>query len=115
MRNDDIVRSLSGKSIEINNTDAEGRLVLADGVAHASASPPKLPFGTPDLIIDMATLTGAQMVATGQRHAGIMANSDEVERAAVLAGRRSGDLVHPLPYCPEFYRAEFKSEVRVRP
>ena len=55
------------------------------------------------------------MVATGQRHAGIMANSDEVERAAVLAGRRSGDLVHPLPYCPEFYRAEFKSEVRVRP
>ena len=69
--------------------------MLADGVAHASASPPKLPFGTPDLIIDMATLTGAQMVATGQRHAGIMANSDEVERAAVLAGRRSGDLAHP--------------------
>ena len=111
LRNDDIVRCLSGKSVEINNTDAEGRLVLADGVAHASASPPLLPLGTPDLIIDMATLTGAQMVATGQRHAGIMANSDEVERAAVLAGRRSGDLVHPLPYCPEFYRAEFKSEV----
>ena len=114
LRNDDIVRCLSGKSVEINNTDAEGRLVLADGVAHASASPPKLPLGTPDLIIDMATLTGAQMIATGQRHAGIMANSDEVERAAVLAGRRSGDLVHPLPYCPEFYRAEFKSEVAHR-
>jgi len=111
LRNDDIVRCLSGKSVEINNTDAEGRLVLADGVAHASASPPKLPLGMPDLIVDMATLTGAQMIATGQRHAGIMANKDEVERAAVLAGRRSGDLVHPLPYCPEFYRAEFKSEV----
>lgn len=111
LRNDDIVICLSGKSVEINNTDAEGRLVLADGVAHASAAPPKLPTGTPDLIVDMATLTGAQMIATGQRHAGIMANDDEVERAAVLAGRRSGDLVHPLPYCPEFYRAEFKSEV----
>ena len=43
--------------------------MLADGVAHASAAPPKLPLGTPDLIIDMATLTGAQMVATGMRHA----------------------------------------------
>lgn len=63
LRNDDIVRCLSGKSVEINNTDAEGRLVLADGVAHATASPSKLPAGMPDLIIDMATLTGAQMIA----------------------------------------------------
>ena len=111
LRNDDIVRCLSGKTVEINNTDAEGRLVLADGVAHATASPSRLPAGMPDLVIDMATLTGAQMIATGQRHAGIMANDDEVERSAVLAGRRSGDLCHPLPYCPEFYRSEFKSVV----
>ena len=112
LRNDDIVYCLSGKTVEINNTDAEGRLVLADGVAHATASPPKLPTGMPDLVIDMATLTGAQMIATGQRHAGIMANTDELEAAAVQAGKRSGDLVHPLPYCPEFYRAEFKSQAR---
>ena len=45
LRNDDIVKCLSGKTVEINNTDAEGRLVLADGVAHATASPPKLPGG----------------------------------------------------------------------
>eukprot|EP00747_Dinoflagellata_sp_TGD_P209243 gnl/TRDRNA2_/TRDRNA2_82642_c0_seq2.p1 gnl/TRDRNA2_/TRDRNA2_82642_c0~~gnl/TRDRNA2_/TRDRNA2_82642_c0_seq2.p1 ORF type:complete len:227 (+),score=53.49 gnl/TRDRNA2_/TRDRNA2_82642_c0_seq2:93-773(+) len=112
-RNDDIITFLSGKTAEINNCDAEGRLVLADGVAHATALPPRLPGADrqPDLVIDMATLTGAQLVATGKRHAGIVANSDAVEEAAVSAGRRSGDLVHPLPYCPEFYRAEFKSKV----
>ena len=104
---------LSGLTCEINNSDAEGRLVLADGVAHATALPPKLPWlsAHPDLVIDMATLTGAQMIATGKRHAGIVANTDDVEQAAILAGRASGDLVHPLPYCPEFYRKEFKSKV----
>jgi leucyl aminopeptidase len=53
--NDDILTMLSGKTVEVNNCDAEGRLVLADGVAHASR------FLAPDLIIDMATLTGAQV------------------------------------------------------
>ena len=61
------------------------------------ALPPRLPWltGQPDLLIDMATLTGAQLIATGKRHAGIVANTDEVEASAVLAGRHSGDLVHP--------------------
>ena len=72
MRNDDIIRCLSGKTVEINNSDAEGRLVLADGVAHATALPARLPGlgagAQPDLILDMATLTGAQLVATGKRH-----------------------------------------------
>ena len=65
LRNDDIIRCLSGKSCEINNTDAEGRLVLADGVAHATAHPPRLAGlqRPPDLVVDMATLTGAQMVS----------------------------------------------------
>lgn len=94
--------------MEINNTDAEGRLVLGDGVAFASKEL------KPDLIVDMATLTGAQLVATGKRHAGIVANTEEVELAAVAAGKRSGDLVHPLPYCPEAYRAEFASKARGR-
>ncbi|MDP6947126.1 MAG: leucyl aminopeptidase family protein, partial [Myxococcota bacterium] len=62
-------------------------------------------------IIDLATLTGAQLVATGKRHAASVCNDDDLEALAIRAGRRSGDLVHPLPYCPEFFRAEFKSEV----
>ena len=104
-RNDDVLRLFSGKTVEINNTDAEGRLVLGDGVAYASQ---KL---SPGLIIDMATLTGAQLVATGKRHGAVVANSEALERLAVEAGLFSGDLVHPLPYCPEFFRPEFKSVV----
>ena len=117
VRNDDIVCGLSGLTCEINNSDAEGRLVLADGVAHATALLPRLPWlagcgkSHPDLIIDMATLTGAQLVATGKRHAAVVANTDEVEASAVAAGRHSGDLLHPLPYVPEFFRAEFTSQV----
>jgi len=113
LRNDDIVRCLSDKTCEINNTDAEGRVVLADGIAHATADPPRLPglAKPPDLVIDMATLTGAQMIATGKRLAAVVANTDEVEAMAVAAGKRSGDLVHPLPYVPEFFRSEFASPV----
>jgi probable aminopeptidase NPEPL1 len=104
-RNDDILRMYSGKSVEINNTDAEGRLVLADGVAYACK------HLSPGTIIDMATLTGAQLVATGKRHAAVVANTEALEAAAVAAGRASGDLVHPLPFCPEFFRSEFASKV----
>lgn len=115
MRNDDILTCLSGLTCEINNSDAEGRLVLSDGVAHATAIPSRLPGlppnGQPDLLIDMATLTGAQLIATGKRHAGIVSNTEEVERQAVLAGRLSGDTVHPLPFVPEWYAAEFESKV----
>jgi probable aminopeptidase NPEPL1 len=99
-RNDDVLTFLSGRTCEINNTDAEGRLVLSDGVAHATALPPRLPGLTPgaqpDLVIDMATLTGAQMIATGKRFAAIFTNDEATELAAVAAGRRTGDLVHPL-------------------
>ncbi len=104
-RPDDILAMYSGKTVEVNNTDAEGRLVLADGVAYASR------HLAPDVIVDMATLTGAQLIATGKRHAAIVSNDPELEAAAVAAGRRSGDLAWPLPYCPELFRKEFKSEV----
>jgi len=104
-RPDDILHLYSGKSVEVNNTDAEGRLVLGDGVAYAAK------HLEPDIILDMATLTGAQLVATGKKHAAVICNDDELEAAAIRAGKRSGDLVHPLPYCPEFFRKEFKSEV----
>eukprot|EP00927_Polykrikos_kofoidii_P049365 TRINITY_DN4342_c0_g1_i2.p1 TRINITY_DN4342_c0_g1~~TRINITY_DN4342_c0_g1_i2.p1 ORF type:complete len:534 (+),score=99.95 TRINITY_DN4342_c0_g1_i2:89-1690(+) len=113
VRHDDVITCLSGKTCEVNNTDAEGRLVLSDGVAHATALPPRLPglTGQPDLVADFATLTGAQMIATGMRHAAIVSNSDEIDRVAVQAGLLSGDMVHPLLFVPEFHRAEFKSEI----
>jgi len=104
-RPDDILHMYSGRTVEVNNTDAEGRLVMADGVAHAAK------HLAPDVIVDCATLTGAQLISTGKRHAGIVCNDDELEAKAVATGKATGDLVHPLPYAPEFYRKEFKSEV----
>jgi probable aminopeptidase NPEPL1 len=104
-RPDDVITLYSGRTVEVNNTDAEGRLVLGDGVAYATR------HLAPDLLIDIATLTGAQLVATGRRHAAVISNDDAAEAIAVAAGRSSGDLVHPLPYCPEFFRGEFKSEI----
>jgi probable aminopeptidase NPEPL1 len=93
----------SGKTVEINNTDAEGRLLLADGVSYAARK-----LGA-DLILDAATLTGAQSIATGVNHAAIISNDEELEHLAVRVGRDVGDLVHPLPFAPEFYQPEFKS------
>jgi probable aminopeptidase NPEPL1 len=104
-RPDDILYMYSGKTVEVNNTDAEGRLVLADGVAYAAKNLKS------DVIVDMATLTGAQLVATGRRHAAVVSNCEDLEAAAVRAGKECGDLVHALPYCPEFYSGEFKSNV----
>jgi probable aminopeptidase NPEPL1 len=104
-RNDDVLAMYSGKSVEVNNTDAEGRLVLADGVAYA------VKHLQPDVVVDLATLTGAQLVATGRRHAGIVSNDEDLEAETCRAGRSSGDLAFPLPYVPEFYRREFRSEV----
>lgn len=106
-RNDDIIILKSGISIEINNTDAEGRLVLSDGVYHASCG---LPY-VPQIIVDMATLTGAQGIATGKHHAAIFANTEEAEQLLVAAGKSSGDLCFPVIYCPEFHNQEFESEV----
>ena len=102
---DDVLTMHSGYSVEINNTDAEGRLLLGDGVSYAAR---KLKA---DVVIDIATLTGAQGVATGKLHGGLVSDDEELERAMIEAGRTSGDLVHPLPYAPEFYRSEFKSHV----
>jgi len=105
VRPDDIIRLYSGKTIEINNTDAEGRLVLSDGVA----------FATKDLgaqiVCDLATLTGAQLVSTGKVLAAIVSNDEELETAARVAGRLAGEPVFPLPFAPELFRAEFASPV----
>ena len=88
--------------VEINNTDAEGRLVLSDGVAYAAR------HLNPAVIVDMATLTGAQGVTTGRRHAAVLSNDEGLESTAVECGRLSGDLAHPVVYCPEFFTEEFR-------
>lgn len=102
---DDILRMHSGKTVEINNTDAEGRLVLADGVSYAARV-----LGA-QVILNAATLTGAQLVSTGLLHAAIVSNDESLEQLVVAAGKHSGDLVHPLPFAPEFYKQEFDSSV----
>ena len=81
-------------------------MVLADGVAHATKHIEGL-----DLVVDMATLTGAQMVATGKKHAVILCNKVELETRGMEAGLHSGDLCYPLLYAPELLMDEFKSEV----
>jgi len=102
---DDIITMLSGKTVEISNTDAEGRLVLADGVYYAKHNL------SADVIIDMATLTGAQSYATGKIHAGVMTNSEEWENKAVKAGKASGDLVHPFVFAPDLHFSDLNSQV----
>ena len=82
------------------------QLLTARSFAHTS--PPI--HSDLDCVIDMATLTGAQLIATGKKHAGILSNSLDLERQAVDAGLRSGDLVFPLLYAPELLKAEFKSD-----
>ena len=91
-RPDDIHTMYSGKTVEINNTDAEGRLVLSDGVAYAAKDL------NCDIVLDMATLTGAQGIATGRYHASHMSNQQTWEEAVSYAGRSSGDLSFPAVY-----------------
>lgn len=105
LRPDDVIKMYSGRSVEVNNTDAEGRLVLADGVAWVTR------HRQPELLVDMATLTGAQATATGKLHAAIYCNDEAVEQRAVAIGRTTGDLVHPLPFAPELFRKEFASAI----
>ncbi|MEM9460971.1 MAG: leucyl aminopeptidase family protein [Myxococcota bacterium] len=102
---DDVLSLHSGKSVEINNTDAEGRLLLADGVSWAARQLEA------DVVIDAATLTGAQLVSTGLVHAAVVSNDADLEQLAVTTGRACGDLCHPLPFAPELYRHEFSSPI----
>ena len=93
-RPSDVITIFGGKTVEVLNTDAEGRLVMADALARSEQD-------APDLLIDVATLTGAQLVALGTRIAGVMANDDEVREAVVESARRAGEQVWPMPLPPE--------------
>ncbi len=102
MRPGDIIKALSGKTVEINNTDAEGRLILADGVAFAERE-------QADEIIDIATLTGACVVALGRQIAGVMGPSQEMIDKLIRSGKDSGEPLWQLPLVPE-YKDSIKSE-----
>ncbi|CAI2349694.1 unnamed protein product [Caenorhabditis sp. 36 PRJEB53466] len=102
---DDVIRMLSGKTVEINNTDAEGRLILADGVYYAKET---LKAST---IIDMATLTGAQAYLSGRLHAAAMTNDEQLEQQIIRAGRQSGDLVAPMLFAPDLFFSDLKSPI----
>jgi len=91
----DIVTAMNGTTIEVNNTDAEGRLVLADCLAHAVS------LGA-ERIVDLATLTGAIIVALGSTHAGLIGNDDAWCAAVEAAADASGELVWRLPRHPEY-------------
>ncbi|HEX7610305.1 MAG TPA: M17 family metallopeptidase, partial [Solirubrobacteraceae bacterium] len=91
----DIVTALNGKTIEVNNTDAEGRLVLADCLCHAVAE-------GAERIIDLATLTGAVIVALGSTYSGLMSTDDEFAERVVGAGERTGEIVWRLPLHAEY-------------
>jgi len=91
----DIVTAANGKTIEVNNTDAEGRLVLADCLCHAVGEGAQR-------IVDVATLTGAVIVALGSTYAGLMSNDDELAERISAAGARTGELVWRLPLHREY-------------
>ena len=87
----DILKTITGKTIEVLNTDAEGRVILADALGYA------VKFLDPALMVDVATLTGAAMVALGQRFAGLFTNRPGLETELRRIGEESGDYVWPLP------------------
>jgi leucyl aminopeptidase len=92
----DIVTSMSGQTIEIINTDAEGRLVLADVIHYVNTK------FKPKFMVDLATLTGAIMVALGTEHAGLFSNNDELAERLVKAGIDTGERVWRMPLAPEY-------------
>ncbi|MGW7421014.1 leucyl aminopeptidase [Streptomyces sp. NPDC054813] len=96
VRPGDVLRMYSGKTVEVLNTDAEGRLVLADALWAASAE-------KPDAIVDVATLTGAMMLALGSRTFGVMANDDAFRTAIHEAAEEVGEPAWPMPL-PEHLR-----------
>ena len=99
----DIIRSMLGKTIEIRSTDAEGRLVLADAMAYAARLKPAA-------VIDVATLTGACVVALGHEASGLMSNDDGLAGEIAQAGERTGEIAWRLPIL-EGHREEIKSDV----
>ncbi|MEC9005669.1 MAG: leucyl aminopeptidase [Nitrospirota bacterium] len=99
----DILKMLNGKTVEVQNTDAEGRLILADGLAYATRLKPKC-------IVDIATLTGACIVALGQFAIGMLGNNDNLKAELKKAGEQAGERVWEMPLWDEYFE-QLKSDV----
>ncbi len=99
----DVIRSMSGKTIEVVNTDAEGRLLLADAMHYAQRFKPRF-------MVDLATLTGACVIALGKQRAGLFGNSERLRDWILEASAIAGEPVWPLPVDPDHLR-ELKSEI----
>jgi leucyl aminopeptidase len=91
----DIITQYNGKTVEVNNTDAEGRLILADALAYAVEQ-------GAERIVDIATLTGAVEIALGSTYAGLVSNDDALATEVTRAGEETGELVWRLPLHPEY-------------
>jgi leucyl aminopeptidase len=92
----DVIQSLSGLNIEVINTDAEGRMILADALTYAERYQPQA-------IVDLATLTGACVIALGDNVAGLMSNNDILQARVEAAGEKSGEKVWPLPLWDSYF------------
>ncbi|MCL5733770.1 MAG: leucyl aminopeptidase family protein [Patescibacteria group bacterium] len=95
-RPNDIIKMLSGKTVEVENTDAEGRIILADALTYATEN------YNPRLIVDIATLTGAAMYVAGDKYSVYLTNAKKLEDIAKVIGEKSGDLMWPLPLCKDY-------------
>jgi leucyl aminopeptidase len=100
----DIITTRDGKTIEVLNTDAEGRIILADAIAHA-----RLTY-KPSVILEYSTLTGAVIMALGHRRAGMFTTDEKLRDAFIAAGKTTGELVWPMPIDDE-YRENVLSEI----
>ena len=100
----DVYRSFSGKTVEITNTDAEGRLVLADALSYGQQ------HFSPSRIIDLATLTGAVLVALGNERAGFYSNDDKLAKLCENSGDNTGELVWRMPLDAD-YKKYLKSTI----
>jgi len=103
LRPGDIIKHMNGKTSEILNTDAEGRLILADALTLSAKD-------QNDIVIDLATLTGACVVALGNDYAGIFSNNKELSDELILAAENEGERLWPMPLAPE-YASSLKSTV----
>ena len=99
----DVVRTLAGHTIEVVDTDAEGRLVLVDGIAYAKQL-------NASRIVDLATLTGSIIVALGDHRAGLFSNDDELARMVERAARRAGEPVWRMPVSDD-YKKKIESDI----
>ncbi|MFH1215235.1 MAG: leucyl aminopeptidase [Pseudomonadota bacterium] len=104
MKPGDIIRQYGGKTVEVLNTDAEGRLILADALAYGVEK------FKPDAIVDMATLTGAVIIGLGHHRTGLLSNDDDLSARVLAAGERAGEPLWRLPLGDE-YKEQLKSKV----